>query len=443
MSMQTSDVPPLGLHEQSAVDVGARTRLLVASSMGSVIEWYDFAIFAICAALVFNTAFFPTENPFAGLLAALATQAVGFAARPAGGWFFGVLGDRIGRKKSLVLSLVLMGVSTIAMGLLPTYAQVGVLAPVLLVALRLIQGFAVGGESTGALVIVAESMPARQRGLWTGFPMIGGPAGNLLATLAIGTTISYVGQAGFVEWGWRLPFLASVVLIVLGFWVRRKIEESPAFVEVKESRQDVSRAPLRTALSEYPAEMGRVLLVKAGESALFYLFSTFFIVLSTVYLSATRQVALDALFWGSLAQVTAILGAGALSDWIGRRPVTLLGLVASMGAAFHLFTLEPGSTGSELIAATLLTLTCHGIVVGGMSAHFTELFPARVRYTAMSTAYSVAAVIGGALAPIIGTSILEIFHEPYVVGIYATAMVLPAIWAMATTRETKGSDLLQ
>ena len=436
MTVQTADTHAL-------VDQGARVRLLVASSVGTIVEWYDFAIFAVCAALVFNSAFFPVADPLAGILAALATQAVGFVARPLGGWFFGALGDRVGRKRSLVISLMLMGAATVCMGLLPTYAQVGALAPVLLVLLRLLQGFAVGGESTGALVIVAESLPARQRGFWTGFPMIGGPAGNVLATAAIGATIGQFGQPAFVDWAWRLPFLMSVILILFGLWIRRRVEESPAFIEVQKNRREVPRAPLREAIGSYPGGMARVLCVKAGESALFYLFSTFFIVLATTFLAAPRAAALNALFWGSLLEVAVILGAGAVADRIGRRAVTIGGLVGGVLAGFHLFTLGKGVSSSELLVATLLTLSCHGVIVGGMSAYFTELFPARVRYTAMSTAYSVAAVLGGALAPIIGAVLLAQFGTPLAVGVYAALMAIPAIWAMLTTRETRGSDLLQ
>ena len=436
-SIQTAVMGP------ARVDQRARVRLLIASSVGTVVEWYDFAIFAVCAAMVFNTAFFPASDPLAGMLAALVTQAVGFVARPVGGWFFGAMGDRVGRKRSLVVSFMLMGGSTIAMGLLPTYAQVGTLAPILLVTLRLLQGFAVGGESTGALLIVAESLPARQRGFWTGFPMIGGPAGNVLATAAIGGVIGTYGQHAFVDWAWRLPFLASALLIAFGFWMRRRIEESPAFVEVQERRHEVPRAPLREALGEYPLAMARVLFVKAGESTLFYLFSTFFIVLATSYLSAPRSAALDALFWGSLVEVPVILAAGAASDRIGRRPVTLLGLVGGVLAGLHLFTLGTGASPRELLLSTVLALSCHGVIVGGMSAHFTELFPARVRYTAMSTAYSAAAVLGGALAPIVGVWLLTLFGTPFAVGLYAAVMVVPAAWAMLTVRETRGANLLQ
>lgn len=417
-------------------------RLLFAASAGTIIEWYDFAIFAFCAALVFNKTFFPDIDPMTGLIAALSAQAVGFVARPAGGWFFGALGDKIGRKRSLVLSLFLMGGATVAMGLLPSYHQVGILAPLLLLVLRLLQGFAVGGESTGALVMIAESLPAHQRGFWTGFPMIGGPAGNVLATAVIGLVIGHFGSEAFAEWAWRIPFLASILLIGTGIWVRRKVEESPAFIHLQEQKGEVVKAPLREAIEGHGGSMLRVLFVKAGESALFYLFSTFFIVLATVFLKAPREDALNALFVGSIVEVVVILVAGAVADRIGRRAVTLVGLVGGILAGFYLFTLSPGVSGSVLLWATILTLSFHGVIVGGMSAYFTELFPSRVRYTAMSTSYSAATVLGGALAPIIGTWLLDVFKLPFAVAVYATLMALPAIYVMLTTPETRGRDLL-
>lgn len=417
-------------------------RLLFAASTGTIIEWYDFAVFAFCAALVFNTAFFPDVNPMTGLIAALTTQAVGFVARPAGGWFFGVLGDRIGRKQALVISLFLMGGATVGMGLLPTYHQVGILAPILLLVLRVLQGFAIGGESTGALVMIAESLPARQRGLWTGFPMVGGPAGNVLATAVIGAVIGWFGSDAFAAWAWRIPFIASILLIAVGIWVRRKVEESPAFIEMQEQRREPVKAPLREAVAHHGAGMLRVLFVKAGENALFYLFSTFFIVLATVYLQAPRGDALNALFTGSIVEVLVILAAGATADRIGRRTVTLAGLIGGIAAGYYLFTLQPGVDAVTLRWATVLTLSFHGIIVGGMSAYFTELFPSRVRYTAMSTSYSVATVLGGALAPIIGTWLLGAFGTPLAVAVYATLMAIPAIYVMFTTPETKGRDLV-
>lgn len=424
------------------MSTGSSIRLLFAASMGTIIEWYDFAVFAFCAALVFNTAFFPDVNPMTGMIAALTTQAVGFVARPAGGWFFGVLGDRIGRKQALVISLFLMGGATVAMGLLPTYHQVGILAPILLLVLRLLQGFAIGGESTGALVMIAESLPAKQRGLWTGFPMVGGPAGNVLATAVIGAVIGWFGADAFAVWAWRIPFIASILLIGVGIWVRRKVEESPAFIEMQENRHEVVKAPLREAIASHGGSMLRVLFVKAGESALFYLFSTFFIVLATVFLQAPRGDALNALFTGSLVEVLVILAAGATADRIGRRTVTLVGLIGGILAGYYLFTLEPGVDAATLRWATVLTLSFHGIIVGGMSAYFTELFPSRIRYTAMSTSYSVATVLGGALAPIIGTWLLAVFGTPFAVAVYATLMTIPAIYVMFTTPETKGRDLV-
>ena len=417
-------------------------KLLFAASTGTMIEWYDFAIFAFCATLVFNTAFFPDISPVAGLIAALSTQAVGFISRPAGGWFFGVLGDRIGRKKALVVSLFLMGGSTVAMGLLPTYHHVGVLAPILLLVLRMLQGFAIGGESTGALLLIAESLPARRRGLWTGFPMIGGPAGNVLATAVIGGVIGIFGIDAFSEWAWRIPFIGSIILIGLGAWVRRQVEESPAFIELREKKAEVAKAPLREAFNSHGGGMLKVFLVKSGESALFYLFSTFFVVLATVFLKSPRADALNALFIGSIVEVAIILLAGATADRIGRRTVTLVGLAGGVAASFYLFTLSPGVSSSDLMTATILTLSFHGIIVGGMSAYFTELFPSRIRYTAMSTSYSAGTVFGGALAPIIGTWLLTESGTPFAVALYAMAMAVPAVVVMFTTPETKGTNLV-
>ncbi|NDJ57523.1 MHS family MFS transporter [Enterobacteriaceae bacterium 4M9] len=421
---------------------GSSVRLLFAASIGSIIEWYDFAVFAFCAALVFNNVFFPEASPVAGLIAALMTQAGGFIARPAGGWFFGILGDKIGRKRALVISLYLMGGATVAMGLLPTWQQTGILAPLLLLILRLLQGFAIGGESTGALVMIAESLPARQRGLWTGFPMIGGPTGNLLATAAIGGVIGVFGSTAFSEWAWRIPFLASVVLISVGAWVRRKVEESPAFQHIQSQHQGPAKAPLREALTQHWRNMLRVLVVKSGESALFYLFSSFFIILATVFLNAPREQALTALFVGSLAEVVFILAAGALADRIGRRIVTIVGFVGGTAAGFFLFALEPGASATQLTLSTVVTLSFHGIIVGGMSPWFTELFPARVRFTAMSTSYSLATVLGGALSPVIGTWLLSLYGVPFAVALYAALMAIPAIYVMLTSAETKGRDLI-
>jgi MFS family permease len=421
--------------------IAERARLLFAAAIGTIIEWYDFFIFAFCAALVFDKAFFPTQDPLVGVLLGLSTFAIGFIARPLGGLIFGALGDRIGRKNALVVSLLMMGAATFAMGLLPTYAMVGGLAPALLVTLRILQGIAVGGEATGALLIVAESMPGKRRGFWTSFPMVGGPAANVLAAATISLITARFGEAGFIDWAWRLPFLFSVVLVALGLWMRRRIEESPAFAKLAAERRSVPPAPLAETFHDFLRPMGQVFLVKAAENTLFYLFTTFFLVLTVKFLGLARDVGVDALFWGSILEVAVIMAAAYASDRLGRRPVMVLGLVGGIGASILLFSLPPGVAPATVLQVTLLTLTCHGIIVGSMSAFFTELFPTRVRYTAMSVSYQVASVVGGSVAPLIGTALLAWTGTPQVVAVYAALMAVPGIICVLLSRETRGTDL--
>ncbi len=418
-----------------------RFRLLLASSVGTIIEWYDFFIFATCAVLVFDKVFFPTVDPYVGILLALGSYAIGFVARPLGGMLFGALGDTIGRKNTLVVSLVMMGLSTFAMGLLPTYASIGLAAPLLLTLARILQGVAVGGEATGALTLVAESMPGKNRGFWVSFPMVGGPAANVLAALTILLIQRHFGGDGFIDWAWRLPFLASAVLVGLGLWVRLRIEESPAFTALIEERRGEPRAPLRETFTGYGLPMLQVFLIKAAENSLFYLFTTFFLLFVTQFLAMPRGVGLDALFWGSLLEVAVIMAAGWAADRIGRRPVVIFGLCAGIFAGFLLFSLDKNATPSTVLWVTFVTLTCHGIIVGGMSAFFTELFPTRVRYTALSTSYQVASVVGGSVAPIIGAALLRATGTPLSVAIYAAAMALPGIACAVFSRETRGTDL--
>jgi MFS family permease len=422
--------------------VGAeRIRLLLASAVGTIIEWYDFFIFATCAVLVFDKAFFPTVDPYVGILLALGSYAIGFVARPLGGLLFGALGDTIGRKNTLVASLVLMGLSTLLMGVLPTYASIGVLAPILLTAARILQGVAVGGEATGALTMVAESMPGKSRAFWVSFPMIGGPAANVLAALTILVIQRALGDGAFVDWAWRLPFLFSAVLVGLGLWVRLRIEETPAFAALASARRDEPRAPVLEAFAGYGLPMLQVFLVKAAENSLFYLFTTFFLVFVTQFLALPRGAGLDALFWGSLLEVGVIMIAGLVADRIGRRPVIIFGLCAGVAAGFLLFTLQKGASPATALWITLVTLTCHGIIVGGMSAFFTELFPTRVRYTAMSVSYQLASVLGGSVAPIIGAALLRVTGSPLSVALYAAAMAAPGIVCAFLSRETRGVDL--
>ena len=429
-----------GIAPESPAPAGLRG-LLVSSAVGTVIEWYDFFAFASAAALVFDKAFFPSATPLRGVLLALMTYAVGFASRPLGGVVFGHLGDRYGRKQALVGSLLLMGLATVAMGLIPSYATIGAAAPVVLVVLRLCQGFAVGGEVGGAVVLVAESLDRQRRGRWTAWPQVGGPVGNLLSAGVLALLVARLSERTFVAWGWRIAFLASGLLVGVGIWMRARIEESPLYRAHQARRADLGRAPAGQTLAARWRAVLTVLFVKAGENALFYMFTTFFVVYVTRVLHRPRATALTATLIGSAVEVPVIFAAGALSDRIGRRPVTAVGLVGAALWSFALFPLT-GSGGPVMItAAAVVGGMFHGLIVGGMSAFFVELFPTAARYTGFSLGYQVASVISGGVAPLIGVALLNAYGSTIPVSLYAVAMAIPALVALARAKETRGVDL--
>jgi MFS family permease len=427
-----------------APDPAAR-RLLVASAVGSVVEWYDFFVFASAAALVFDRVFFPRADPRTGVLYALMTYAVGFVTRPLGGVLFGALGDRYGRKRALVWSLVLMGAATVGVGLLPGYATLGPLAPALLVALRLVQGVAVGGEVGGAVLLVAESLPAERRGYWTAWPQTGGPAGNVAAAAVLAALAALLGDQAFAAWGWRVAFLLSALLIGVGVWTRRQVEESPLFRAAEARARGAGAPPARPALLPALARHWRdvlvVLAVKAGENALFYVFTTFLVVYATRTLGIARPAALAATLVASAVEVPAVLAAGALSDRVGRRPVVAAGLAGAALWAFALFPLAARGGAPALAAAAAVGGALHGAVVGGMSAFFVERFPTAARYTGFSLGYQLASVLGGALAPVVGVALLDRYGSTVPVSLYAAGMALPALVAVWRAAETRGADL--
>ncbi|MCP3804102.1 MHS family MFS transporter [Allokutzneria sp. A3M-2-11 16] len=417
------------------------SRVVGASLVGTTVEWYDFFLYGSAAALVFDKVFFPSSEPLTGTLLAFATYAIGFLARPIGGLVFGHFGDRIGRKKLLVLSLLLMGGATFAMGLLPTYASIGVAAPVLLTVLRLVQGFALGGEWGGAVLIVSEHGDAKRRGFWASWPQAGAPAGNLLATAVLAILAGVQSEADFVAWGWRIPFLLSGVLVLIGLWIRLAIAESPIFLEAARKAPKHQRAPIVTVLRENWREVLVAMGARLAENVSYYVITAFILVYLTGPLGLPKSVGLNAVLIASVIHFITIPMWGALSDRLGRRPVYLFGALGVGGWAFAFFPLLDTRSFLWITVATTVGLVLHGAMYGPQAAFFSELFGTRVRYSGASIGYQLASILAGGLAPLIATALLKEFGGPAPIAVYVALTAVITAVAVVAARETRNSDL--
>jgi metabolite-proton symporter len=433
----------------AAEAAGARPRsslrqVVAASLIGTTIEWYDFFLYGTAAALVFGKLFFPAKDPLTGLLQAFLTYSLGFVARPIGGLVFGHFGDRIGRKRLLMASLVLMGAASMAMGLLPTYQQIGVAAPVLLAALRFVQGFAVGGEWGGAVLMAGEFGDDTRRGAWSGWPQVGVPAGNLLAAGVLAAMAALQSEADFLAWGWRVAFLLSGLLVAVGWWVRSTLSESPQF-EAAEARaaRAIEPAPAIQALRHRPGGVAIGAGLKFGENVAFYIVTTFAIAYLAETVGANRQIGLTAVLIGSLVELVTMPLFSALSDRIGRRPVYAFGAIAMAAWGFVFFRLlHAGAAGSVTVAVSV-ALVLHGAMYGPQAAFIAELFPTRYRYSGASIAYQVTSIFAGSLAPVIAVALLQRTHSTTPIAAYlALACIVSAIAAL-TARETRGLSFAQ
>ncbi|CAM5671437.1 MFS transporter [Streptomyces spiroverticillatus] len=337
-------------------------KVLAASVAGTTIEFYDFFLYGTAAALVFNKVFFPSSDPLTGILLALVTYAVGFLARPLGGILFGHFGDRYGRKPMLAFSLLLMGGATVCIGLIPSYASIGALAPVLLTLCRLVQGVALGGEWGGAVLLVAEYGSRERRGFWSSWPQAGGPLGNMLSTAVLALLGLGITNSEFVEWGWRIPFLLSAVLVILGLWLRRSVEESPLFVAAREAAPE--RAPLTTVLREHRRPVAIAALAALGEKATYYTFSIFLLSYLAEQVKAPKSVGLTAITIASAFQVVAMLAGGAFTDRFGRRvPSIVLACVIGVWAFVGLPFVDSGAPVTVTVVVTV-GLVLHGLLCG-------------------------------------------------------------------------------
>jgi metabolite-proton symporter len=417
----------------------ARTirRVVFASFVGTTIEWYDFFLYGTAAALVFNRLFFPNVDPLIGTLSSFGTFAVGFLARPLGGIVFGHFGDRVGRKSMLVYSLLIMGVATFLIGLLPTYGSIGIWAPAMLVVLRLVQGIGIGGEWGGAVLMAVEHAPPHRRGFAGSWPQMGGPAGLLLSTVVFNLFTTFLSDAQFLAWGWRIPFLLSLLLIAVGVFIRLSIVESPEFAAIVESKRQQER-PLVVAIRDYRGNVLLAMGMRVAENGLFYVYTVFVLSFGPGELGIPRETMLWGVSLAALGGLAAIPLFGALSDRIGRRPVYLFGALFSLAYAFpFLWLLGTRSAAIVWLAIVLGVTVGHNAMYGPQAAYFSELFGAEVRYSGASLGYQLASVVSGAPAPFIATALLAAYGATAVAGymaLLAAVTVIAAFLAPETHR---------
>lgn len=397
------------LHLEKTEESPPREQILpviVASALGSAIEWSDFFYYSFLAVTVFPTVFFSPLNPSIGILASFTANFIGFVARPLGGVLFGRIGDRVGRKSTLAATLLLIGVTTMFMGVLPSYAQLGIAAPLLLVSLRFLQGVGVGGEWGGAVLLTMEFSNQRRRGFWTSWPQIGVPVGLALSAASILLFKSlYPGEA-FQVIGWRIPFLLSTILVALGLYIRLRIPETPAFLRLVASHRQVVNVTL-TACRLYWREILLTALIRTGEQAPYYIFTTFALTYGTLILHLDVTLIFISMIAASGVSSCMMPCFGALSDRVGRRRTTIYGALMMMACAFPYFLLLNTRNPLLVILALALALGCpHACLYGPQSSLIAERFPTRLRYTGASLGYQLASIIAGGPAPIIATYLL-------------------------------------
>ncbi|SDT41998.1 MFS transporter [Microlunatus soli] len=428
-----------GLRSAGMRDRTARNAV-VASVIGSVIEWYDFFLYATMAALVFNKEFFPEFDPLIGSLIAFATFAAGFITRPIGGLIFGHFGDRLGRKKILILTMLIMGGSSFLMGVLPTYAAIGTAAPVLLLILRMLQGIGLGGEWGGAAILTFEHAPAGRRGRMSSWPQTGVPLGLLLSTVAV-NLVSLGGDGALVAWTWRIPFLFSAVLVLLGLFLRLRVAEPASFSALVATDQR-ARVPLLDVLRYYPKQI----LIGAGarfsESITFNVYNAFILTYTTTILGLPKSYALNGLLIASVLGFVIIPATGRLSDRIGRRPVFGLGALIALVTAFPVFALFDSKMMILIWVAIIVGWALGACTMfGPEAAFFAELFPARVRYTGMSVVYQLGVLPSGAIAPALCIWLVGRFGGSWPVAVYVMVAAVIALVAVLLARETAHDDV--
>jgi MHS family shikimate/dehydroshikimate transporter-like MFS transporter len=411
--------------------------VVAASAIGTTIEWYDFLIYATAAALILNKLFFPTQTPLIGALLSIGTVGVGFFARPVGAIILSHFGDRLGRKSVLILTLVSMGAATTLIGLLPTYAQVGVLAPILLVVCRLLQGIAIGGEWGGAVLMVTEHSPSDKRGFYGSMVQIGFPLGMALGTASF-FALAYLSDEQFTSWGWKIPFLASAALVVIGVFVRLRMEETPDFKRVI-SDGLIVRYPVIEAIWHHPKDLIIGLGARITEISWIYVITIFGLSYAVANLGLPRNLVLGAIALGAAVELITIpLFFGHLSDRMGRRTIYLLGCVAAIGLSFPIFWAIETRNPTMVVLAFVIGMSFgHGIMYGVQTSFLSEMFPSNLRNSGASLGYQIAAPLGGGLVPFAAAALVGLTHgATWPVSVLMIVIASITILAVLAARET-------
>jgi metabolite-proton symporter len=429
---------------ESRVSTKGLRRVVGASMAGTVVEWYEFFLYATAATLVFGPVFFPNAgSQLDGIMAAFVTYAVGFIARPLGGIVFGHFGDKYGRKQLLQLSIILVGISTFLMGCLPTFDSIGYWAPALLVTLRFIQGFAVGGEWGGAVLLVAEHAPDKSRGFWSSWPQAAAPVGNLLATIVLFTLSSVLSSEDFLGWGWRVAFWLSAVIVIIGYYIRTKITDAPVFLEAQQQAKESKQVSYGVfeVLKRYPKGVLCAMGLRFAENILYYLVVTFSITYLTVAVKIDTSQILLFMMFAHVAHFIAIPQFGRLSDKVGRKPVFFTGVV--LAAAWGFFSFPMMDTGNSfwIVAAVMLGMVFHAMMYAGQPAFMSEMFPTRMRYSGVSMGFQVASIVAGSMAPIIASGLLNKFGSSTPIALYLLAACVLTGTAVLAIKETRGISL--
>ena len=433
---RTADHPP---EETSGLK-----RVVAASMAGTVVEWYEFFLYGTAATLVFSKIFFPAGgNELDAILAAFVTYAVGFAARPIGGIVFGHFGDRHGRKKLLQVSLVLVGVATFGMGCIPSFDSIGYWAPGILVALRFLQGFAIGGEWGGAVLLVAEHAPDRSRGFWASWPQAGVPGGNMLATIVLLVLTSTLSDEAFLSWGWRIAFWLSAVIVLVGYYIRTQVTDAPIFLETQAEveRTEAVSYGVFEVLRRYPRGVLTAMGLRFVENVMYYLVVTFSITYLSVVVDTDTDDILKLMLIAHAVHFLVIPQVGRLSDRIGRRPTYAIGALLAGTWGFYAFPMMDTARDSMILLSIVLGLLVHAFMYAGQPAIMAEMFPTRMRYSGVSLGYQVTSIVAGSMAPIIATALLRQYDSSVPVSLYLLGASLITIVAVWFTRETKGTSL--